>query len=217
MADAANRAQLEGRLQAMRRLDSNSGLVVDEIVGGKAFQIEVLGPVVDDLNTGGPCFKKFGDTGKTINGHSLVLKITFGDKTILFGGDLNSASEDHLMQSYNGNNPFEVDVAKSCHHGSADFREGFMALINPYATVISSGDNESHAHPRAEALGCAGRYTRGPRPLVFSTELARSTNLEKQKIVYGMINLRTDGNKILMAQMKESSQKADMWDSYHLP
>ena len=41
--------------------------------------------------------------------------------------------------------------------------------------MISSGDNEPHAHPRADTLGTIGKHSRGHRSLIFSTELARST------------------------------------------
>lgn len=120
------------------------------------------------------------------------------------------------MEKYNGQNPFEVDVAKSCHHGSSDFTEAFMKLVNPLATVISSGDNESFSHPRADAIGCAGKYSRGSRPLVYSTELARSVNLAKNELLFGMINLRCNGNDIFMSQMKEAKNPADLWDSYEV-
>jgi hypothetical protein len=64
---------------------------------------------------------------------------------------------------------------KACHHGSADFMESFIQCANPLVTVVSSGDNESHSHPRPDALGAMGKYSRGRRPLIFSTELARSS------------------------------------------
>jgi hypothetical protein len=70
---------------------------------------------------------------------------------------------------------FRVDVAKACHHGSHHFTEPFLQMIDATATVISSGDAESYSHPRPDALGAFGKYGRGIRPLVFSTELARST------------------------------------------
>lgn len=159
-------------------------------------------------------FAYWKDEGQTINGHSLVLKLTFGSRTLLLGGDLNTYSQNYLMGKYAPANPFEVDVSKSCHHGSSDFSEKFMELINPFATVISSGDNEGHAHPRADAIGCAGKYSKSIRPLVYSTELARSTDLKNQKILYGMINLRCNGSDIYMSQMKEVKNNADLWDSY---
>ncbi|MFT5820901.1 MAG: beta-lactamase superfamily II metal-dependent hydrolase [Crocinitomix sp.] len=71
---------------------------------------------------------------------------------------------------------FGTDIAKACHHGSSDVLDSFLRAINPLATVISSGDNESHSHPRPDALGAYGKSSRGDRPLIFSTELARSTN-----------------------------------------
>jgi hypothetical protein len=109
-----------------------------------------------------------------------------------------------------------VDIAKSCHHGSSDFTVEFMSLVSPWASVISSGDNESFSHPRADAIGCAGKYARGARPLVFSTELARSTDLKKGKILFGMINCRCNGKDIYMSQMKEAGADSDLWDSYQV-
>ncbi|MDG5490627.1 ComEC/Rec2 family competence protein [Psychroserpens sp. SPM9] len=71
---------------------------------------------------------------------------------------------------------FQCDIAKACHHGASDVLDSFLSAINPIATIISSGDNESHSHPRPDALGSFGKNSRGKRPLIFSTELARSTN-----------------------------------------
>lgn len=74
-----------------------------------------------------------------------------------------------------GRNIFQVDIAKACHHGSSHVTDTFLSVLNPVATVISSGDQESHSHPRPDALGAFGKHGRGRRPLIFSTELARST------------------------------------------
>jgi hypothetical protein len=40
--------------------------------------------------------------------------------------------------------------------------------------VSSSADEDPHCHPRADTLGTVGKHSRGERPLIFSTELARS-------------------------------------------
>ena len=189
--------------------------MVDKTIEGKAFKLEVLAPFMEKVD-GKKAYVYWKDDGKTINGHSLVVKITFGQRTFLFGGDLNSLSETYLIEKWGNENPFEVDVAKTCHHGSSDFTEQFMALINPLASVISSGDNESFAHPRADAVGCAGKYSKSTRPLVFSTELARSTDLKNKKILFGLINCRCNGEKIFMSQMKEAHTNADLWDSYEV-
>lgn len=74
-----------------------------------------------------------------------------------------------------GKDIFGVDVAKACHHGSQHVLDSFVKSVNASATVISSGDDEGYSHPRADALGAYGKFGYGRRPLIFSTELARST------------------------------------------
>lgn len=125
---------------------------------------------------------------------------------------------------------FQVDVAKSCHHGSADFTSEFLRALNPLATIISSGDDEPHTHPRPDTLGTIGKHSRGERSLIFSTELARSTKefieiakgerktvtKERAVTVYGMINLRSDGEKVIIAQKLERQAAGRGWDIHKL-
>lgn len=124
---------------------------------------------------------------------------------------------------------FEVDIAKSCHHGSADFTSDFLRALNPIATIVSSGDNEPHTHPRPDTLGSIGKHSRGERSLIFSTELARSgkefvdisevragKKKERAITVYGMINVRTDGEKVIVAQKLERPAAGRGWDIHKL-
>ena len=209
-------------------------------------RIRVLAPVPNQGEDGNRIMRWFGDNGKTKNGHSVVLKLEYKKVRILLGGDLNIPAENHILEHYTGTNPatakaaqlktliaearktFEVDVAKACHHGSADFTNVFLQSLNPAATVISSGDEEPHAHPRPDAVGALGKFSRGDRPLIFSTELARSTrdlvikeNPTKKELgrtvaVYGMIDLRTDGEKVVIAQKLEQAAPRGEWDFYEL-
>jgi beta-lactamase superfamily II metal-dependent hydrolase len=157
-------------------------------------RIDILGPITEG-DRKAPMLRRFDSGSKygvTKNGHSIVLRITYGKRTVLLGGDLNIPSEHYLLEQHTGKpvppkthkegediiaaarKVFECDVAKACHHGSADFTSLYLRSVNPIATVISSGDDESHSHPRADSLGTIGKFARGERPLVFSTELARS-------------------------------------------
>jgi hypothetical protein len=246
----------------------------------RSVQIEVLGPAQERLD-GKPALRRFGgksDDGKTKNGHSVVLRLVYRNVRLLLGGDLNIPAEEYLLRHHTGRDPrstdlaerealiaaartvFEADVAKACHHGSSDFSDLLLQAVNPLATVISSGDDEPHAHPRPDALGAVGKHGRGQRPLVFSTELARSTKddrkdpsklrdqlrlliqarveaetdeeresaqsalettlaqLERSVAVYGLINLRTDGEKVLLAQKLERPRSAtrEEWDVHRL-
>jgi len=175
---------------AFKMLSRDNGHMPD-FTPGDEVAIEVLGPVIEKTSNDKAGLRDFGNTGFTKNGHSVVLRLTYGNVRMLLGGDLNIPSEKLLLDAIMGKpvpgnkteftkyikearKKLEVDIAKSCHHGSADFSSLFLSAVNPIVTVISSGDDEPHSHPRAETLGAIGVTSRGERPLIFSTELARS-------------------------------------------
>jgi beta-lactamase superfamily II metal-dependent hydrolase len=163
---------------------------------GGSTVIEVLGPVPEGT-AAQPKLRWFGDkigstsrdAGKTKNGHSVILKLTVGKLDVLFGGDLNRPSEDYLLRHYSGiaaNQPLSAavavaaarlgaDVMKCCHHGAADVTDEFIRAVNPFAYVVSSGDEEHYAHPRPDLLGRLGKLGRGSAPLILCTEILRST------------------------------------------
>jgi beta-lactamase superfamily II metal-dependent hydrolase len=169
--------------------------------GNSAITIEVLGPVVERAPNGKKGLRAFAssltasamDTGKTKNGHSILLKLRYRDFSVLFGGDLNLPAETFLMRHYgnDGEAPqsqadvtamiaqarerFGVDIMKSCHHGSSNVTDEFLEATRPAAFVVSSGDEEGYVHPRPDLLGLLGKKGRGRRPLVLCTELLRST------------------------------------------
>jgi beta-lactamase superfamily II metal-dependent hydrolase len=262
-----------GRVTEIRGLCSLDGHVPG-FDATSPLQIRVLAPVPEMVNGESRC-RWFGGDGETKNGHSVVLRFLYKNVSVLLGGDLNTPSEKYLLGHYTSMDPdddgvqealvtaaratFQSDIAKACHHGSGDFTDLFLRAVNAIATVVSSGDDEPHAHPRPDALGALGKYGRGERPLVFSTELARSANenvkrpselrerikslvarlqeattetarvaaqkkldealatLERSVAVYGLINLRTDGTKALLAQKLERRRpNKDEWDVHRL-
>jgi beta-lactamase superfamily II metal-dependent hydrolase len=243
---------------------------------GSQVEIQVLGPVPEKNPGGKRILRSFSSTGKTKNGHSVVLLVKYGQVKIMLAGDMNDAAEQYLLKAYSGSSMdpeipekldkmaetcrpiFGADIFKFPHHGSNDFCRSFMKSIDPAATVVSSGDEESYCHPRAEALGAIGKLSRGDWPMIFSTELARSSSDKriqpqevighyldlKQKIasapteeskskyelelkkllspertvsVYGMINVRTDGNRVVIAQkLEKKAGNKTAWDIHQL-
>ncbi|HEV2889160.1 MAG TPA: MBL fold metallo-hydrolase [Frankiaceae bacterium] len=173
-------------------------------------KIEVLAPVTERKQSR-LLLRRLGDDGVTKNGHSVVLMLSIGNVRVLLGGDLNHPAQEYLLEHYGAAAPsvFGADVAKSCHHGSSHFSTDFLRAVNAAATIVSSGDDEPYSHPRPDALGALGKYGRGDRPLIFSTELARSAReftkrpealraagappeaVERAIAVYGMVNVRT--------------------------
>jgi beta-lactamase superfamily II metal-dependent hydrolase len=153
--------------------------------GGAA--IRVLAPVEKSVG-GQPALRSYAAAAdKNTNGNSLLLRLDYGRSRILLTGDLNLSSQRALLEDYVGQRiEFQCDVAKACHHGSEDVSYEFLSAMRPGVTVISSGDNEGHDHPRPSIV--AASATTGyveikddtlVTPLVYSTELARSINLGK--------------------------------------
>lgn len=228
--------------------------------------VAVLGPVEEGgsgirglryLDTAGRASMK--SPSLTRNGHSVVLRLDYDRVRVLLTGDLNFRSQAVLLNRVPAEE-FRCHVAKACHHGSEDVSSTFLKAMSPLATMISSGDNESFAHPRARMLGLTGAFSElrpdGGRnrflgltedtyaaPLMYSTELSRSIELsdcfavfdrqdnriEKaslqavgrvkrgdgqrapyadwllgSRMVYGLINVRTDGRRIVFGVLKES-------------
>ena len=133
-----------------------------------------------DLNTQAQDFLLRAYTSLDANASDLenqvrALEALGGSRTAEETGQLQVARSQLDLMVAEARAVFQADVTKACHHGSSHFTDTFLRAINPIATVISSGDNESHSHPRPDALGAFGKYGRGRRPLIFSTELARST------------------------------------------
>jgi beta-lactamase superfamily II metal-dependent hydrolase len=220
-------------------------------------QFKVLGPIVYP-NGNGVKIKSLGSPSQNTNGNSILLRLDYGRSRILLTGDLNKKSQQAILEAFAGNRQeLAADVVKGCHHGSDDCSYEFLECVQASATIISSGDDEAHAHPRPNIVAASGAtgYKRIEKdemitPLVFSTEISRSVRLgdphkigtsegeyaeedvkvfykriksgalkasNKEKnlselkvvdgIVYGLVNVRTDGEKIICATLNEGKHK----------
>lgn len=248
------------KISKIRRLSHVTGYVPGfEPAEGQA-AIRILGPVEFDLGNGKPGLQALGSDSLNTNGNSVLLRVDFGQTRMLLTGDLNAAAQKVLLDNYQGERlEFAADVAKACHHGSDDCSLDFLSAIGAGATVISSGDNETHAHPRPAIVAASAvtghRIVEKDRlitPIVYSTEIARSVRigritavraggaevlngasnaefdyaevragaLRPEKgtkkwpgvqavvgVVYGLVNVRTDGNRILCATLNEGESK----------
>jgi beta-lactamase superfamily II metal-dependent hydrolase len=110
------------------------------------------------------------------------LRVDYGRTRILLTGDLNKNSQQNILEAFRGNRQeLAADVMKGCHHGSDDCSFQFLECVQASATIISSGDDETHAHPRPNIVAASGitGYKTVDRdelitPLIYSTEISRS-------------------------------------------
>lgn len=208
-------------------------------------KIEVLGPLVATVG-GGPALPFLGEPPKgprlgheslqldnapfkghsashTINGHSIVFRLTYGGFSYLFAGDLTDQASRFLAREHNaGRVNLQSEVFKVPHHGSADFSGALFQAVSPVVSVVSSGDENArkeYIHPRATLMGALGKWSRVAEPLVFVTELVAFFNVEgysklanpktpKQKArgeffgfsrtAFGIVKTRTNGRRLFV-------------------
>ena len=114
------------------------------------------------------------------NNDSLVLRLKFGDRTLLFPGDAEKAVE-RAMLSENDESTIHADILKVGHHGSKNSTTpDFLSAVNPQIAIISSGEGNPYGHPSPEVLDRL--ETAGVRTLRTDTN--------------GAIHILTDGKQI---------------------
>lgn len=109
----------------------------------------------------------------TVNGHSISLRISFGNVRFNLTGDHNQESM-AMMRSRLNLSELESEIVKAPHHGSADFDYDVLEAMSPVVSIISSGDESArkeHVHPRATLMAALGRVSRTKTSILLSTEL----------------------------------------------
>jgi competence protein ComEC len=139
------REQVKGgyaALLAHARSDHVPVLRPDRLCGTHALGgawIEVLAPCPDATVDRGP------------NDNSLVLRITYGRRSLLFVGDAEAEEERDLLAL--GAARLRADILKVGHHGSrTSSSAAFVAAVSPRAAVISAGVRNRFGHPHEITL-----------------------------------------------------------------
>ncbi len=102
------------------------------------FKFEILSP--DD--------KRYSD----LNNTSIVLKLTYGEVSMMFTGDAESLVENEILDAYS-----ETDLKcifyKAAHHASTTSNTpAFVGAVSPKYVSISCGEGNDYGHPHAEIL-----------------------------------------------------------------
>jgi len=217
----------------VRRLEYGDHDAFD-FIDEEGISVQVLGPIVQQVD-GVPALPYLhGESGRysashTVNGHSIVLKLAYGNVRFLFGADLNAESEAGLLERARADSlSLASEVLKVPHHGSHDFSPRMLQAVRPVVSVISSGDeseSKEYIHPRAGLVGALGKYSRPTveKPLIYVTEMVAffdhighvrmrkiseagnegnkviETRNAYIKKIFGIVHVRTDGERVLVA------------------
>lgn len=139
-------------------------LVGEVIQVGDGVRLEVLHP--------GPTL------AEEDNENSVVLRLVYGDFSLLLTGDAEEGTERALQQ--NGRS-LAATVYKAGHHGSRTSNTAlFLRAVQPQIMVISAGQENRYGHPHEEVLQRAER---------LGTAVLRTDEL-------GSIELITDGHTL---------------------
>ncbi len=84
------------------------------------------------------------------NNRSMLMRLSYGDVSFLFGGDLSETGESYAAAQYG--ELLQADVMKASHHGAKTAStEVFLDCVNPKYVFIPVGKN-SYGHPAKEVL-----------------------------------------------------------------
>ena len=150
------------------------------------------------------------------NNHSVVLRIDYGEASILFSGDLEETTKpgtgklagiERLIQAYQGTGLLDVDVWHVSHHGSHNGTTlGLLSAMSPQIALMSVGpacdrpdfSAWNFGHPRkvtVDDLESAITGTRTPRTVrVFSAADVTPAQRTEAKAIYAT---GWDGNIVL--------------------
>jgi competence protein ComEC len=124
-----------------------------------------------------------GDT--STNNDSIVLRIQFGERSILLTGDIEQATERSLIASQL---QLRTDVVKVAHHGSkTSSTDGFVLATRPSLAIISVGRNSRFGHPHREVVD---RWQSNGATVLTTGE-------------YGTISITTDGHDLSLKKFIE--------------
>lgn len=90
-------------------------------------------------------------SGLTSNDGSLVMKLVYGETSVMLQGDSTAKIEDYLLTL--GTTTLKSTILKAGHHGSKTSSTlEYVSAVSPQWTVISSGVNNDYGHPHKETL-----------------------------------------------------------------
>lgn len=153
-------------------------------LGGGAI-ITVLAPVAPPFTA-----DQMRGGGNAPNANSVVLRLVYGDFSMLFAGDAEAQSEDRIIRS---GAEMQSRVLKVAHHGSKyATTDDWLKRVKPEAAIISDGEFNRYGHPSGDVLS----RLKAAQAKVFRTDLQ------------GEITITTKGTTFDLREIKPAHDAA---------
>ncbi|HBA26791.1 MAG TPA: DNA internalization-related competence protein ComEC/Rec2 [Nitrospinae bacterium] len=121
------------------------------------------------------------------NNFSIVMKITYGNFSVLFTGDIEKEAEEFMIGQ---GADLKSIILKAPHHGSSSSStEEFIKAVNPEVAVFSVGYNNPFRHPNKKVLS---RYKEA-RIKIYRTDMD------------GLIEIESDGKNYTVKTYSEGN------------
>src|SRR5262245_41348658 len=154
---------------------------------GSGVELETLNPQGD-----GRWITKVRAGGSVENANSVVMRLSYGNFSMLFTGDAETETEQLMMKS---GEPLRAQVLKVGHHGSRYATSvKFLEAVTPEVAIISCGADNRYDHPARATLDRLQKA--GAK--IYRTDLN------------GEIAIITDGNKFEIHPARQTIQVA-LW------
>ncbi|MGD8986411.1 MAG: ComEC/Rec2 family competence protein, partial [Desulfobacteraceae bacterium] len=91
------------------------------------------------------------ENAEGMNNNSLVLKLSYGGRSLLFPGDLERAGEEVVVSRVGS--LLRSDILLAPHHGSRySCSKAFLQMVRPQTCIVSSGHGNYFGFPHSETL-----------------------------------------------------------------
>lgn len=151
---------------------------IEPIIAGAGQRIDLGDGVIIEVLS--PPALHFSGTASDVDNNSVVLKISYGEVSLLLTGDIMQEAERQLVSN---RAELASTVLKVGHHGSdTSTTPEFLAVVNPRLAVICAGADNKFGHPADEVLARLG-YEVGEEN-IFRTDL------------HGTIEFITNGERL---------------------
>lgn len=120
---------------------------IPKILAKKGQRVELGGGAYIDI-----IFPDRDVSGLTPNDGSIVMKLVYGDTSVMLQGDSTAKIEEYLRNSV-GSTTLRSTILKVGHHGSrTSSTVGYVKAVSPEIAIASSGKENDYRHPHQEVI-----------------------------------------------------------------